>query len=765
MRNLLFNLLLLASTWSFSQTHFQGEVRSDGETVPMVILVQRDSIIGFTDIDGKFSLQIEENTPVIFRRTGYKEVSYSWKKGDSDRYVQIDIIRNADVLDDVVVIAGRYEQRTEESAISIDVLKPYLIQDRVQTDIEETFQQASGVNITDGQINIRSGSGWSYGAGSRVLMLLDEMPLISPDAGQAQWRLIPTEAVSQMEIVKGAASSLYGSSAVNGIINVRTLSPTLEDKLDIQMYQGVYGAPKREELKWWDGLRGWTGLQFNHTFTRGNNKQYGWVIAGQGERNAGYNYDVPDHRTRLLAKFKYFNPRNPHWEYEMMATGLWSKTGDALLWNGYNEAYIPLDSLATHTTGVDFFIDPKLTYHTENGAHVLRGRFMAINNNAKTETQNYENYSKMSFVEYLWQQQWNRIKLVSGASGQFGKSQSELFGGTHGVSNSAVYVQGEYGLSFLKVTGGVRYEQLRLDDQSWSRPVYRFGLNGGTSSTRFRASYGEGFRFPTMAEMFTRTSVGALQVFPNYELKPESGYSLEVGIRQLLKLGFLRGYIDIAAFEMEYQDMMEFSFGKWGNATSNPFDAFGFKSINVGATQIRGLELTSFLEFTLGENSALKWMSGVTWMDPKPLDPTAVYASYPSIIPSQPDIEVSYQSSSSNPESGVLKYRYTLLAKSDLQWDWKFLSFGCSYRYNDFMQNIDQIFVDPLFSQFIPGVTESREAQSKGIGIWDARMKYRFTHAVSLSLVVNNLLNEEYNPRPAMIGAPRSYVLQLRYNI
>ena len=74
----------------------------------------------------------------------------------------------------------------------------------------------------DGQANIRGGSGWSYGAGTRVLVMVDDMPLISGDAGQVQWNLIATENVNQVEIIKGASSALYGSSALNGIINIRT---------------------------------------------------------------------------------------------------------------------------------------------------------------------------------------------------------------------------------------------------------------------------------------------------------------------------------------------------------------------------------------------------------------------------------------------------------------------------------------------------------------------------------------------------------------
>jgi len=68
----------------------------------------------------------------------------------------------------------------------------------------------------------QGGSGYSYGAGSRVLVLVDDLPLLSPDAGDVKWDYLPVENISQVEIIKGASSVLYGSSALNGIINVRT---------------------------------------------------------------------------------------------------------------------------------------------------------------------------------------------------------------------------------------------------------------------------------------------------------------------------------------------------------------------------------------------------------------------------------------------------------------------------------------------------------------------------------------------------------------
>ena len=131
---------------------------------------------------------------------------------------------DAELIKTVIVSAGKFEQRIEETTVSVEVIKPGLISDKNTTNIQTAIDQVPGVNITDGQANIRGGSGWSYGAGTRVQVLVDDMPLISGDAGQAQWSLISTENINQVEIIKGASSALWLFS-LNGVINIRTAYP------------------------------------------------------------------------------------------------------------------------------------------------------------------------------------------------------------------------------------------------------------------------------------------------------------------------------------------------------------------------------------------------------------------------------------------------------------------------------------------------------------------------------------------------------------
>ena len=128
------------------------------------------------------------------------------------------------------------------------VLKPREIELQNTVSLDEILDKTSGFDILDGQPSIRGGSGFSYGAGSRVLVMLNGLPLIAGDAGDVKWDYLPLETLSQVEIIKGASSVLYGSSALNGVVNLRTLEPGLNPVTQARIFTGLYLAPHRREL-------------------------------------------------------------------------------------------------------------------------------------------------------------------------------------------------------------------------------------------------------------------------------------------------------------------------------------------------------------------------------------------------------------------------------------------------------------------------------------------------------------------------------------
>jgi outer membrane cobalamin receptor len=94
----------------------------------------------------------------------------------------------------------------------------------------------------DEEPQISSGSGYSFGVGSRVAILIDDLPVMSGDIGKVEWSFIPMENIEQIEVIKGASSVLYGSSALSGAINVRTSYPKDKPLTKVVTYTGFHSA-------------------------------------------------------------------------------------------------------------------------------------------------------------------------------------------------------------------------------------------------------------------------------------------------------------------------------------------------------------------------------------------------------------------------------------------------------------------------------------------------------------------------------------------
>jgi iron complex outermembrane receptor protein len=139
--------------------------------------------------------------------------------------INIDLNQEMRELKTFVTTAGKYEQNIEELTVSMEVLRPNIIENKNTTSIDDALQQVPGVTIVDGEPQIRSGSGYSFGAGSRVMILMDDLPILSGDAGRPSWGFLPVENIEQVEVIKGASSVMYGSAALSGVINLRTAYP------------------------------------------------------------------------------------------------------------------------------------------------------------------------------------------------------------------------------------------------------------------------------------------------------------------------------------------------------------------------------------------------------------------------------------------------------------------------------------------------------------------------------------------------------------
>ncbi|HSG67757.1 MAG TPA: TonB-dependent receptor, partial [Bacteroidales bacterium] len=308
----------------------------------------------------------------------------------------------------------------------------------------------------------------------------------------------------------------------------------------------------------------------------------------------------------------------------------------------------------------------------------------------------------------------------------------------------ALYTQFDYKFfERLSASLGMRWERYTLDrSDKDAKPVFRAGINYQAADLTFvRASFGQGYRYPSMAEKYTSTGLGGLKIFPNYVLQPETGWSAEIGLKQGFLAGGWRGYADVAAFWTEYDDMIEFVFGVY-NPPGVPatIDHIGFKSVNTGKARIYGIDLSFSGHGSIGR-MALHYFAGYTYVNPLDLsDDTTI---------------------TEKGEDQVLKYRYKHTAKGDVSLHFMKADLGITMQYRSFMQRIDEAFEEPILGQyFFPGLKDYRNQNNKGSVVINMRVGWQVSTASKISLHVNNLFNKEYMGRPGDLQPPRSISLQ-----
>jgi iron complex outermembrane receptor protein len=296
---------------------------------------------------------------------------------------------------------------------------------------------------------------------------------------------------------------------------------------------------------------------------------------------------------------------------------------------------------------------------------------------------------------------------------------------------------------------GVRWETFRLDDSSASAlPVVKAGINYQAGRNNWlRASFGQGYRFPSVAERFVDTDVGDLiYIFPNPDLQPEVGWNAEIGTKQVVNIGQWQGFLDLAGFWTEYSDMTEFVFGIYQ-------DGVGFKNQNIGQARIAGLEFTASGQGSIGK-VPLQILGGYTYVYPANLSADTTLANPGKFL------EFFWKNFDSEDEevlSTLLSYRFRHVAKLDLQSGYGRFTVGVDLRYFSFMDKIDQV-----FGVFIPGVSDFRARNNGGDWIMGLRASADIGEYGNLTVLVNNVMNREYSLRPARMDAPRNLSVQYR---
>lgn len=253
MRNtllVLFHLLIMSSA-AFAQhsdTMIFGDVKdkNSGEHLPFAIIsVEGTNVKTSCDATGHFKLTgiPTGNYIVTARLTGYKSQQLAVQATDGTaQTLFFKLEEDALELNQVVVTATRTEHYVKNVPIRTEVLTAQAIESKNAKNLYEALEGVAGVRVEQQCQACNFSQVRMQGLGAEhTQVLIDGEPIYSGLAGVYGLQQIGTNDIDRIEIVKGAGSALYGSSAVAGSINIISREPTFEPSLNLDVEYGSCG--------------------------------------------------------------------------------------------------------------------------------------------------------------------------------------------------------------------------------------------------------------------------------------------------------------------------------------------------------------------------------------------------------------------------------------------------------------------------------------------------------------------------------------------
>ena len=708
---LIFTAHLTAQTYSIS-----GKI-TDTENKPLIgvnIILTGTGYGTSSDQNGDYEIieLTNGNYNLKFSAVGYDNVFRNITIKDKSILMNVTMTEKAVETQQVIVTAGKREQYITDLPVSADVIPSGEFSKKNFSNLENALRYVPGVNMTEDQISIRGSSGYSRGAGSRVLLALDGIPFYTGDTGETIWEMIPTPVIQRVEIIKGAASSLYGSTAIGGVINVITNDIPEKPATFFNSFIGMYDKPAHSEWRWSDENRYYNGLTLAHAQKFG-----GFGIEASLTRLEDMSYKQNGFSHKYIGFLKGKFEINPASTITILANTLNKKGGNFYYWKDSRHALIPADDQQGQTIKTsrylfgavyknvinqDLLLNVKTSYYRTDWNDTSPAMDKSLTNLYRGEVQVNKSFS-------------DEVVIVTGIEGLSSNVKSNLFGNPDMISGG-IYAQGDISyFSPLTISAGIRYDYSRLDSLKGENALSpKIGLNYKlTDDLILRSSAGTGFRAPSLAEAFTSTTASGIIIKPNPDLKSETNFTFEIGAGYLPSDYF---NLDAALFQSEYYDFIE--------PRIDPADGLAVFS-NVTRARIQGVETDIKSELF---KKSLSLSLSYTYLWTRDLN-----------------------------KQKALKYRPRhIFAGSIDYYLWNF-DLGTDFRYWSRIEEID----DELVRIINDGDLRAE------VYVLDLRASYNFSSLgipASLFLNADNVLNYNYVELIGNLKPVRNYSLSLQFN-
>ncbi len=607
----------------------------------------------------------------------------------------------------IVITASKTRQRLDQVPVSLSIVSAEDIKRRSPTDLIGALETTSGVHFVGDQINIRGSSGYAFGAGNKVLLLLDGVPIHASDTGAINWDALPPLDIEQIEVLKGAGSSLWGASALGGVVNIITKSPQPTAKFLVAMNLGKYDRPYYREWEWTDHGRLHyvrTDLSYSQQFQR-----LGVQISAGRFKSTGYTQLGDFTKYNLTAKLDHRFGNDIRWTGYAAYSHI--HRGFFVQWKGQNDPYqvdeANLDNYAT-TNQCNLYSKLAIPLSARFGINVRASLVRTLMGNQFGESSDFNPaIGQGGELQADWYPFHDHL-VTFGLQYQHDAGSTRFFGDHRGYFVGP-YFQDEWKVrENFRLTVGFRYDRYQLvDGPKEDLFCPRIGINWQPRpNTSLRASTGSGFRAATIVERFLELAIMNFKIKANPRLKAEKSWAHEIGWRQYLTPNW---NFDVALFRSDYQNLIE---------PHLDLIRGQIQFRNIFNARIQGIEATSNLNVPfrlayLKFNS--NWQASVTAMDHKDLKWNEPLTYRPRLLAT---IKSSFQ-----------------LGKAELQIDYRYAS------------RIEAVKIYPINDRVPMKFLDTRLAYQAG------KLTFQFG--------VNNLLQYNYAPMESNLMPMRTFVVSM----
>ena len=580
---------LLAPVWlgAGEPTTIRGIV-VDGETGAPVpgaeVLVRSTALEALTDEEGRFEVAPPGGgvPTLVVVADGFRTVEAPVESGLWEEPLRISLERLFFEVPGLTVTANR-GTHPGDAPTSVAVISGDDLQRREATNLNEALPFAQGVTFNAGQMDIRGSSGLSRGVGSRVLMLLDGHRTLSGVGSSVDFAVLPVLDVERIEIVKGPHSTLWGTNAMGGVVNVITRPPRREARTVVRGYYGLYDTPPGQGFA--DGRLAMQGLQVQHSRRIGNVHT---ALFAARESSDGFRQNGGLNGWRLRGKAVFGDSATPlklfaTWKRDDMEEFFTWLSRDRRLeidpdnlgdWRRESDLILGLTATPLVTPGLKLELRPQIQH--------FRSRNYFGDPGDPDHNDDFHRSTRYGTDLQLSVFTAGRHTVTVGGEAAYTGVASNFLEPSPEVTDLAVFGQDEIELAEgLRGSVGVRLDRHKASSAERDltlnpkvgivyRPSPRLSL---------RSSLSRGYRAPSVSEQYTSTVVFGFRVVPNLELRGESAWAGEVGAT--VSPGG-RLWLDAGLFWSEYSGLIEVAIA--------PDQLYTFQFRNVVEARIRGID-------------------------------------------------------------------------------------------------------------------------------------------------------------------------------